>query len=343
MRSKHITLNDIAKKLNVSTVTISKALRGHPDISHKTTKLIRQIADEMGYSPNFMARNLSARKSNTIGVVIPKIAHHFFSSIIEHIYNYAFDQNYEIILTVSQENQLRERKHIQTLLSMRVDGMIISISQETKDYDIFNKIKERGIPIVFIDRTPNIPNSSSVTVNDRQGAFMATENAIKLGYKNIAHFAGNRNINIGRERLNGFQDAMKSYGLEIKPGWIIEGGFGEKSGYDTLKRLYNENNLPDFIFAVTYPVALGIYMAAQELKLKIPDDIDIICFGNSQVQSFLSPPLSCVDQPTEELAVKALQILIDNIDNKDTFEPKQFMIDTNLIIRNTCTKFNRSK
>lgn len=342
MRSKHITLSDIAKKLNVSTVTISKALRGHPDISLKTTKLVRAVAEELGYSPNFMARNLSARKSNTIGVVVPKIAHHFFSSIIEHIYNYAFENNYEIILTVSQESEVREKRHIQTLLSMRVDGIIISITQETNNYEIFETVKSRGVPLVFMDRTPDIVEVNKVTVDDRSGAFKAMDHAIKLGYRNIAHFSGNTNINIGRERLAGFEQAMISNGLEINPDWIVEGGFGEKSGYDSFMKLYKENNLPDLIFAVTYPVALGIYMAAKEVGMKIPDDIDVICFGNAQVQNFLSPPLSCVNQPTDELAIKSLQVLIENIDNKETFEPKQLIIDTNLILRGTCIKYNRS-
>ena len=342
MQSKHITLNDIAKRLNVSIVTISKALRGHPDISPKTTKLVRTMAEQLGYSPNFMARNLSARKSNTIGVVVPKIAHHFFGSIIEYIYNYAFGHDYEIILTVSQESEVRERKLIQTLLSMRVDGIIISIARETKNYEIFNMVKEKGVPLVFMDRTPDMTDVSKVTVDDRSGAFNAIEHAIKLGYKNIGHFAGNVNINIGRERLLGFRQAMDKYGIEINPHWIMEGDFAEKSGYDSFMKLYREKNLPDLIFAVTYPVALGIYMAAYEVGMKIPDDIDVICFGNAQVQDFLSPPLSCVDQPTDEIAVKSLQVLIENIDNKENFQPKQLVIDTNLILRGTCIKFNRS-
>ena len=268
MRSKHITLSDIAKKLNVSTVTISKALRGHPDISLKTTKLVKAAAEELGYSPNFMARNLSARKSNTIGVVVPKIAHHFFSSIIEHIYDYAFQNNYEIILTVSQESEVREKRQIQTLLSMRVDGIIISITQETNNYEIFETVKSRGVPLVFVDRSPDITEINKVTVDDRNGAFKAIDHAIKLGYRKIGHFTGKTNINIGRERLLGFKQAMNSNGVEINSTWVVEGGFGEKSGYDSFMKLYSEKNLPDLIFAVTYPVALGIYMAAKEVGMK---------------------------------------------------------------------------
>ena len=189
MADKSVTLSDIAKRLNVSTVTVSKALRGHPDISPKTTKIIKNLAEEMGYSPNFMARNLSARKSHMIGLVIPKIAHFFFGSIIESIYDIAFKNNYEIILTVSQENAERERRHIQTLLSMRVDGIIISISQETQNYDIFETVRKREIPLVFIDRIPQISNINTVSVDDRGGAYKAVSHAIKLGYRNISHFA----------------------------------------------------------------------------------------------------------------------------------------------------------
>ncbi len=342
MRNKQITLNDIAKKLDVSTVTVSKALRGHPDISYDTTKLVKKIANELGYSPNFMARNLSARKSNTIGVVIPKIAHHFFSTIIEHIYDYAFDNNYEIILTVSQENAERERKHLQTLLSMRVDGIIVSISQQTTDYEIFETIKSRGVPVVFMDRIPSVNCCSTVIVDDKGGAYNAIQHAIGLGYKKIAHFAGYQNVNIGRERLAGFREAMNANGIEINNNWIIEGDYGEKSGYNSFMKLYNEKNLPEMVFAVTYPVALGMYMAAREVGIKIPDDVDVICFGNSQVQEFLSPPLSCVNQPTDKIANKSMEILLENINNREEFQPQHIVIDTDLIFRGTCIKYNRN-
>jgi LacI family transcriptional regulator len=341
IRPKQVTLNDIAKKLGVSIITVSKALRGHPDISHNTAELIKKTAAELGYSPNFMARNLAARKSNTIGVVLPQIAHHFFSSIIDHIYNYAMTNNYEVFLTVSQENAEMQKKQIQTLLSMRVDGIIISISQDTDNFEIFETATSRQVPLVFMDRIPDLNNCNTVTVDDRGGAYKVIDHAIKLGYKRIAHFAGYTNINIGRERMLGFRQAMSDHGLEINYDWILEGDFGEKSGYDSFMKLYHEKNLPDLILAVTYPVAIGIYMAAQEVGMKIPDDIDLICFGNSQVQNFLSPPLSCVNQPTEQLAAKSMELLLDNIDNIGNFKNKNIIIDTDLILRGTCIKCNR--
>ncbi len=341
MQPKQVTLNDIAQKLGVSPITVSKALRGHPDISHNTSQLIKKTAIELGYSPNFMARNLASRKSNTIGVVLPQIAHHFFSSIIDHIYNYAFANNYEVFLTISHENYEMQSKQIQTLLSMRVDGIIISISQDTDNFDIFETAKKRKVPIVFMDRIPELADCNTVTVDDRGGAYKVIDHAIKLGYKRIAHFAGFTNINIGRERMHGFRQAMNDHGLQINNDWILEGDFSEKSGYDSFMKLYHEKNLPDLILAVTYPVAIGIYRAANELGLKIPNDIDLICFGNSQEQSFLSPPLSCINQPTEQLAAKSMDLLLENIDKIDGWEFQHIVIDTELILRSTCTKFNQ--
>jgi LacI family transcriptional regulator len=338
-RTPHITLDDIAKKLKVSRVTVSKALRGHSDISEKMAKRIRKVASDLGYSPNFIARNLSARRSNMLGVVIPKVAHFFFGSVIESIYNTAFDNNYETILTVSQENAERERKHIQTLVSMRVDGIIISISQETRDAEIFKWIKKMGIHVVFVDRMPEppVPGFSSVMVDDRGGAFNAVEQAINVGYRNIGFLGGNPLVNIGKNRLLGFEQAMKEHQVPIKQEWIIHSGFGKDNGYAGFKQLYQAGKLPEFVFAITYPVALGMYEAAKELGLRIPEDIDVICFGDSDVNRFLSPSLSCVHQPTQELGTRAVQMILEMIRNPEDVREQHIEIPTELILRETCT------
>jgi LacI family transcriptional regulator len=337
-RKSHITLDDIAKKVKVSRVTVSKALRGHPDISEKTANIVRKVAAELGYSPNFIARNLSARRSNMLGLVVPKIAHFFFGSVIESIYNTAFDNNYETILTVSQENAERERKHIETLVSMRVDGIIISISQETKDTKIFAWVKKMGIPIVFVDRTPEprLPGFSSVLVDDRGGAFRAVEHAIKVGYRKLAFLGGNAWINIGKNRLLGFEQALKEYGLPIRQEWIVHGGYGKDAGYNGFMQLHKKGELPEFIFAATFPVALGVYEAVKGLGLRIPDDIDVICFGDSDTNRFISPSLSCVSQPTHELGSKAVQMMIEIIEHPDEVPERHVEIPTELILRSTC-------
>ena len=336
----HITLNDIAKRLNVSKVTVSKALRGHPDISRETTKRVKKIAEELGYTPNFAARNLSSRKSNTIGVVVPKIAHFFFSSLIESIYDTAFYNNYDIALTVSQEDSEREKKHIETLLAMRVDGLIVSISQQTKEKAIFDKVLSRDVPLVFMDRVLDVKGTSQVTVDDKGGAFKAIEQAIKNGYRKIAHLGGYKEINIGKDRYAGFVEAMKQYGLPINPDWIIFGGFGEDYGYSGFMRLYRSGNMPEFIFAVTYPVALGVYTAAAEVGMKIPNDIDLICFGNSSVSRFIKPELSYVNQPTDELGKTAVELVLAHIKEFEDYRPRRIQIPTTLVLRETCINKN---
>jgi LacI family transcriptional regulator len=332
-----ITLDDIAKKVNVSKVSVSKALRGHPDISAETVERIKQTARELGYIPNFMARNLSSNTSRTIGVVVPKIAHSFFSNVIEAIYDSAMEKGYEIILTVSQENAERELRHIRSLLSMRVDGLIVSVSQQTQDYSIFNEIKKMDIPLTFMDRVIDATGFNCVVADDRGGAFTAVEQAINAGYQKIAHFAGYSHINIGKERLSGYESAMKKYGIPIRPEWIITGGFSEEDGSRGFKQLYDTGELPEAIFAVTFPVALGVYRAVLNCNLKIPDDIDIISFGNSGgLNQLLSPPMSYIEQPTIELGRKALELTIENIRQRNKTAPQTIKLPTKLVLCKTC-------
>lgn len=337
-RGFQVTLEDIASKLGVSKVTVSKALRGHPDISTETVRKIKEVARELGYYPNFMARNLSSQKSNTIGVIVPKIAHHFFASVIEGIYDAAFQHNYEIILTVSQETAERELQHVNSLLSMRVDGLIVSLSQQTKDYKVYQTIREKGIPLTFMDRVPKLDGFNTVVADDRAGAFAAIEHAINIGYRHIAHLAGYRHTSIGMERQKGFLEAMKRYEVPVNKDWIIHGGFDETDGYKGFMNLYETGRMPELVFAVTFPVALGIYRAANELGMKIPNDIDLICFGNSGLNQFLDPPMSFVDQPTYELGRRALEVTLENLQRRDQFVPQHIKLPTRLVLCKTCTK-----
>jgi LacI family transcriptional regulator len=337
-KRSQITLDDIAKRLKVSRVTVSKALRGHPDISVEMTKSVRKVANELGYTPNIIARSLSSRRSNMIGLVVPKIAHYFFSSVIEGVYDTEFEHHYETILTVSQENADREWKHLQTLAAMRVDGIIISISQETEDLKRFRWIRKMGIPLVFVDRKPEQPppGFSSVMSDDHDGTYQAVEHAIKVGYRRMGFVGGNPKINIGKDRLKGFEDAMNEYRIPINREWIVHGGFGKEDGYAGLKHLCQNGALPEFVFAATYPVAIGIYEAAKDLGIRIPDDMDIICFGDSDVGRFLSPAISAVRQPTRELGHRAVQILLENISDHEVTREHHVILPTQLVIRETC-------
>jgi len=330
-RIKPIRLEDLSKKLKVSKVTVSKALRDHPDISPETKLKVKALAEKLGYMPNYMAKNLSSRKSHIIGLVVPKIAHLFFGSIIESVYDTAFENNYEIILTVSQESVEREKKHIMSLLSMRVDGLIVSITQETKDVSIFNRALQLNVPIVFIDRVPNLKDVPSVTVDDKGGAFTAVEHFIQQGIKKIGHIGGYLHINIGKARYDGFLKAMSKNNLPINENWISFGGFGEEDGYKGFKRIYETGPLPEAILAVTYPVALGIYEAASELGISIPGDIKVTCFGSNTYKRSIPSVFSFVDQPTTELGREAVNLMIKLINDPKEYKSINIELKTRLM------------
>ncbi|RPI06091.1 MAG: LacI family transcriptional regulator [Ignavibacteriae bacterium] len=328
----HVTLHDIAQQVNVSKVTVSKALRGHPDISAETVKKIKSVASELGYFPNYMARNLSSNRSHTIGVVVPKIAHFFFSAVIEAIYDAALENNYDIILTVSQENVERELRQIRSLLSMRVDGIIISVTQQTKDPAIFYQVKEMGIPVTFMDRAIDGEGFNSVVADDFGGAYTATEYAIKSGFQRIGHLGGFAHTMIGKERFRGFKAAMQHYKMPLHPEWIVRGGFSDADGYDGFMKLYESHKLPDFLFAVTYPVALGVHQAARQVGMNIPKDIDIISFGPHGLNEMFSPQMNYIEQPTIELGKKAVELTLNNIRQRDGFIPQKITLPTKLVL-----------
>jgi LacI family transcriptional regulator len=335
---KVITLKDIAEDLNISKVSVSKALRDHPDIGAETKRLVRETAERLGYVPNYIARNLSSRQSKTIGLVVPKIAHHFFASAIETIYNTAFDNKYEIIMTVSQEKVENELIHLQTLLSMRVDGLIISVTEQTKDISIFETVKKRGIPLVFFDRVIEGLGFSTVTADDEQGTYDAITEVINSGYTKFAHLAGYSYTNIGKNRLNGFRNAMKDNNLKVPEHWVVETGFAEGDGYKGFMKLFRSGELPEVIFTVTYPVALGVILAAQEAGISIPGDLQIVSFGGSIYNRFVAPSISYIDQPSEEIGKKATELLLYEIKNPEMREERHIVVPTKLVFCDTCKK-----
>ena len=335
---KNITLADIAKTLDVSKVTVSKALRNHPDISKPKKDLVRKTALELGYIPNFMARNLSSKKSYTIGLVVPKVNGDFFPDIINQIYKSASDFGYEVILAVSQEKESNEIKHIQTLLAMCVDGLLVSITEETNDGKIFQVSKDRDVPIVFFDRIKEDKNFSHVVSDDLMGVYKAVSYIIKSGYKNLAFLGGMKSTNIGENRIKGFKKAINEYKIKKSEVIIVEGGYEEIDGYKGMQQLLEiKNKLPEVIFCVTYPVAVGVMRAVEKLNISIPKDLNIMSFGGSTYNHFMKPSLSYVKQPIKEIGERATAKLVDHIkDNNAIIE--HIKIPTEIIIRDTCIK-----
>lgn len=298
-------------------------------------KKVRETAEELGYIPNLIAQNLISKRTLTLGVVIPDLENSFFAYATDSIIDAASDKNYNVFVTVSRENQNSEKLNIQKLIGMRVDGLLVCVSQQTNNPQIFNHIRKLNIPLVFFDRQFEGLNFSSITFNDRNGAIVALENIIAKGYTKIAHIAGYSNVSIGKERCQGFKQALKNKGLEINPNWIIEGGFEVIDGYNAFMKLYYSNNLPEIIFAVNDRAALGIYNAAREVGLKIPDDIGILAYGFNETAQSFSPALSIINQDPRKLGRFAINMLLQEMENEESENNRTITIEEEFLWNNS--------
>jgi LacI family transcriptional regulator len=322
---------DIARRLNVTRITVSKALRNHPDISSGMKKKILDTAEELGYTPNLIAQNLTSRKTFTLGVVIPDLENSFFALATDSIIDTAAEKNYNVFVTVSRENQNNEKLNIQKLIGMRVDGLLVCVSQQTTDSRIFNQIKKMNTPLVFFDRQYEGLQFPNVIFNDRHGAVVALEKIINEGYTRIAHIAGYSNVSIGKQRCTGYKEALEKNGIEINPEWIIEGGFEVKDGYDAFMKLYHSGDLPEIIFTVNDRAALGIYHAAKEVGVRIPEDIGIAAFGFNEIAQTFTPALSIINQNPRKIGLTAANMLIEEIKNKNADKKNQITIEEEFI------------
>ncbi len=328
----HTTIIDIANRLGISASTVSRALNDHPDIKSETKELVRKIAKELKYTPNPIAQSLKSNRTTTIGVIVPEIKHDFFSSAISGIEEVAYQSGYTIILCQSNESYEREVLNTNVLMHHRVAGVIVSISQNTKNGEHFQDLLRRRIPLVFFDRVCDDVVASKVMIDDYKCAFDAVTYLISRGYKRIAHFAGPRELFVCKKRLSGYFDALKHAQMFLNNGFVQYGGMHEQDGYNSMNVLLNENIIPDAIFAVNDPVALGAYQKIKEAKLKIPGDIAIMGFSNNKITGLVDPQITTIDQPSFEMGKKAAEILIQTIEGK-LLEPKTLILDATLIER----------
>lgn len=333
MSKDQVTLKDIAKKLNVSPSTVSRALKDNPEIGEATRLAVRKLAEELKYQPNSVALSLRERKTFTLGVIVPEIVHYFFSSVISGIEDIAYSNKYQVILCQSNEKYDHEVRNIETLARSQVDGILISYSKETVDFNHIEEIRKKGIPVVFYDRGNDKLKFPSVIVDDYGGAFKATEHLIRIGCKNIAHFRGPLHVDIHAERLRGYEDALKSQNIDIDEGLIIDAD-NFKSGYKAVHKLKDRNLAFDGIFSVNDLTAVGAMKGVKSMGLRIPDDVAVVGFGDdSTLSEMVEPSLSSVVQPGFDMGKEATQLLIAKINEKDTIGHQQIKLNTNLKVR----------
>jgi LacI family transcriptional regulator len=325
--------SDIAKLLNVSRITVSKALNDHSDISVDMKRKVRETAKQLGYIPHFHASHLHGNKTQTIGVVIPDVSNSFFSFVIHGIMDAAQESNHHIILTVSRESAHIEHENIMTLLSMRVDGLLVAISKETQDTSIFETVKRTETPLVFFDRAIEDFGFSVVGIDDYDAAKRMVQYLVDCGYRNIAHLVGSSKIHIGRDRCQGYLDVLTANGIPVRDEWIIEGGFSRRDGYIACQKLLQAEERPEAIFVANDRVAQGAYAALKEAGLRIPDDIGVAGFGHSEFADLLTPSLSIINVAPDQLGRQAMQLLAQEINAEGQIQTQKIKVPAELQIK----------
>lgn len=330
------TIHDIAKRLNLSASTISRALKNNTIISENTRKLVHKTAHEMGYRPNNMATNFRTQRTNTIGIIVPLINRHFFSSVISGIEKVAYDSGFAVTISQSNDNFVKENKIAHTLFANRVDGLIISIGMETTSFDHLKLFSERKVPLVFFDRVVDTIDTHKIVVDDFGGGYRATKHLIEQGAKNIAHIGGPLNLKIYENRQNGYFKALKEAGIPIKKSLIINNSLTREDGNMAIIKLMGNKIKPDAIFCANDTTALSVIIYLQKKDIKVPGDVAIVGFSNEPFSEVVTPSISTIKQPGFLIGEKAAQLIVKQIMSKTSVPAYETItMPTELIVRNS--------
>lgn len=329
---KNTSIYDIAKSLNVSASTVSRALQDHPRISAEVRKAVQKKAREMNYKPNRMAVNLKLGKSNTIGVVVPNINRNFFSSAIDGIEEEAYREGYDVLICQSQESYEKEKKIINSMAQGRVDGVIASIASGTHDYAHYNVLETDGIPLVLFDRVADEVKAGKVIVDDYRGAYMVIEHLIGQGRKKIFHYAGAQHVSVWRQRCKGYQDALRDHGIEPQEDWIIFGETSQEDGEVVARQLLLREDKPDAVFCTSDFVAMGMMLELLKNGIRVPEDMAICGYANEPMDALVTPSLSSVNQFSKQMGQQAARMLLGRLNGG---EPADVVLEPELIVRDS--------
>ena len=338
--TRRTTIYDIAKELDITAASVSRALNNNPKISESTRKLVIETAAKMNYKQNKLALALRSGKSFNVGVIVPRIDSNFFASVIRGIEEELYAHKYNVIICQTHEDEKREFENINTLLNAQVDGILMSVSNISSedlssDNDkIIKRVVEKNVPLIFFDRKKNIEGVSSVTINDFEVSYLATKHLIDQGCSRIAHFKGNQNLEIFKNRYNGYKQALIDNGIEFDEDYVVQTKSNINEGADAVKALMKLKFPPDALFSSGDFAALG---AIQQLKsdgIRIPEDFCVVGFGNEPFTDFMELPMSTVNQVPLEMGKMAAKVFLERINNKGSVKiANQVVLTSELNIR----------
>lgn len=318
---KRITIYDLAKALGVSAGTVSRSLNNHASISQKTKDRVILKANELGYKTNKFAVNLSKQKSNTIGVIVPKLNSIFMSTVLAGIEKVANEAGFNLIISQSLESMEKEKLNAKTLYDSGVDALLVSLAYDTTDFIHFADYIKNKIPLIFIDRVHNLPNCSTIIIDNKSAGFEATEHLIAQGCKNLLHISGNLKRNVYSERLKGFQEALAKHNLKFKDANLLESDLAPSSVKEVIAHIKSVDIPIDGLFVANDTFAAHCIKELKKEKYKIPGDIKIIGFNNDPISELVTPTLSTINYPGYELGVLAGQSVISHLNGGIDLDP----------------------
>ncbi|HOK26914.1 MAG TPA: LacI family DNA-binding transcriptional regulator [Bacteroidales bacterium] len=335
---KEITIYDIAAELGLSPSTVSRALKDHPGISKETKQQIKETARRMGYRFNKFASNLRLKRTNTIGVVVPKLNSYFMATAITGIERIASKYNYNLIIANSLENEKKEAEGVATLYNSRVDGLIVSLAYNTskiKHFDIFLK---KGIPIVFFDRVFECKGCVRVIIDNFKAGYEAVSHLICQGCKRIIHVGGNLKRNVYNDRLLGYRKALEDNGINYDESLVIINDLTERAGEEVVRKILRMKKPPDAVFTANDTTAVSIILNLQKEGISVPGDIAVVGFNNEPISKVIHPNLTTVNYPAYEVGEMAANVLIDRLNSSRDVFPSTIVLEHNLIIRESSLK-----
>jgi LacI family transcriptional regulator len=332
-----LTIKDMAKILNVSVSTVSRALRDTYDVKKETKEKVVDLALKLHYKPNFNATALAQGRTNNIGILLPHITNYYFSTVITGIQEIAYNANYNIILYITNDSSERELSIIQNLSMSSLDGLLVSVSSNSDSCHHFQELNNNGIPIVFFDRVATTIATSKVMQDDYNGAFIAVEHLISKGYTKIAHIAGPKGLDFTEKRLQGYLDALKKNNLATRDEWIIFSGFSQAYGENDTYQLLDLEEIPEAIFAVNDRKAIGAMLALKNRNIVIGKEIGVIGFTDDPLCKIISPALTTIAEPAFDIGKISCELLLKHIKKKH-FPPQEVILPGKLIVRESCLR-----
>ena len=331
---KEVTIYDLARELNISPSTVSRALKGHFSIGKNTTREVKELADKLGYRPNGLAVSLRNSKTYVIGVVISWVNRPFIASLISGVEEAASNAGYRVIIAQSHDSYKNEVESVQALFDSRVSGLVVSLAMETKKYNHFEKFLRHDIPVVFVDRVTDEINCHRVIIDNFQAGFTATEHLIEQGCRRIAHFAGAQHRNIYKERMRGYIEALKKHNLTVDESLIIRfNNLSMEEGKKGSNHLLGLPNPPDGIFSSNDTAAVSAIQCAKERGIKVPEELAVIGFNNDPISEIIDPSLSTITHPAIDMGKIAAKQVLKHMDQEDIVESETVVLKTQLIVR----------